>query len=314
MQIIKEIESIPPEFREGFVTIGNFDGIHRGHQQIFRQLLLAARHEGAPALVMTFDPHPKQVLHPERRPFYLINTPDERARILAGMGMDALCLLPFSLDFARCSAEDFIRTILWDGLRVRRIYIGHDYAFGRDKGGNEKLLRAWGRRLGFQVRAIPAVSVGGRVVSSTRIRQAILAGDVAQASACLGRFYNVAGQVIRGHGRGARLLGVPTANLAPEKNLLPRTGVYAVFAAWRGQRFPAVLSLGCNPTFGDGRLSMEVHLLDVSEDLYGERIDVLFVDRLRDERTFPGPDALVQQMHADVRLARALLQTCRTDA
>ncbi len=306
MEVIRSLEEIPGDLKGAFVTIGNFDGVHRGHQSIFNRLIEEARPAGAPVLVITFEPHPKSVLRADRRPFYLITTPEEKIREIAATGVDALLMIPFDLDFAALSAESFVRDVLWKRLRIRKILIGHDYRFGRGKEGNEAFLVRWGKTLGFDVEALGAVSGSGDVISSTRIRNAIFDGDVRTARRLLGRPYNVAGRVVHGHRRGTGL-GFPTANVRPEKDLLPARGVYAAVTKMDGRSMKSVLNIGYNPTFGDSELSVEVFILDFRGDLYGESLEILFIDRLRPEMKFDGPEALVTQIRADVAKAESIL-------
>jgi len=307
MDVIRGIEQIPTGLTCAAVTIGNFDGVHLGHRFIFERLVAEARREGCKAAVITFDPHPKMVLHPERQPFYLLTTVEEKSRLIAALGVDVMILIPFTLDYARTTAEAFVRDILWERLRVRKVLIGHDYTFGRGKEGNETFLREAGGRLGFAVEVISPIRVGETTVSSTQIRKALLVGEVRFAASLLGRPYNLRGEVIRGSGRGGGL-GFPTANILPEKALLPSAGVYAVRVLVEGRERDGVLSIGCNPTFAGQTCSVEVHLLDVAENLYGKTIDLHFIERLRDAVRFATPAALTAQIERDIRQARTLLK------
>ena len=308
MDVIRGSENIPDRLKGAFVTIGNFDGVHLGHQFIFRRLVEEARREGRPAVVISFEPHPQRVLHPERRPFYLIASPEEKIRLLAGLGIDAFILIPFSLEYARTTAEEFVREVLRERLRIRRILIGHDYTFGRGKEGNEAFLTEAGRRLGFEVEGINAFCVGDIVISSTKIREALLAGEVRFAATLLGRPYNLSGRVIYGNQRGVRL-GFPTANIAPDKELVPARGVYAVRVIREGKRHEAILNIGFNPTFADGKRSIEVHIFDFHEDIYGESIEILFSERIRDEVRFESPEKLIAQIDRDIARAREILKS-----
>lgn len=309
MQITYGHDHIGQELQGGFVTIGNFDGIHLGHRHLLTNLAGKARREGTKAIVITFDPHPKMLIHPERRPFYLITSLPEKLNLLAQCGLDAVIVVPFSLQYAQTSAHEFITNFLWEKLKLRRIVIGHDYTFGRGKEGNEALLISYGQKLGFEVEAINAFAASGTIISSTKIRQAILRGEMEVAQALLGRPYNVAGRVVAGHRRGAAL-GFPTANLAPEKELIPPDGVYAVRARREGrENIGGVMNIGTNPTFGDQGRSLEVHLFDFQQDIYGERLDVSFIKRIREETTFPGVEQLVEQIRRDIIAAQEILTT-----
>ena len=308
MKVINGYENLPAELTGAIVTIGNFDGIHLGHQAIFRNLVEEARRDEKKAIVITFDPHPKMLLHPERRPFYLITSLEEKIKLIGDLGFDALILIPFSLEFAETTAEDFIKEILWKKLRITKIFIGHDYTFGKGKGGNEQYLTTFGGRLGFTVDVINAVAAGDIVVSSTGIRNAILCGDVKTAAMLLGRPYNLRGPVIVGKRRGASL-GFPTANVEPNKELIPARGIYAAFAVLDQSRYQAALNIGYNPTFADEKLSVEVHLLDFNGDIYGRNLDILFIDRIRNEEKFNSPAKLIEQIGRDVEKAREILKS-----
>jgi riboflavin kinase / FMN adenylyltransferase len=306
MNVIREREHIPACLRGALVTIGNFDGVHLGHQYLIRHLVEEANGEHRPAVVISFDPHPKMVLHPERRPFYLLTTMSEKIRLLESCGVDTFILLPFSLEYARTTAEEFVCDILWERLQIRKILIGHDYTFGRGKEGNEAFLTAMGVRLGFEVEVMNAFTAGGVTISSTRIRNALLAGEVRAAATLLGRPYNLAGTVIPGNRRGVRL-GFPTANIRPEKELLPPRGIYAVHVLVDGTRRQGALNIGFNPTFADRKLSVEVHILDFDGDIYGKTVDILFIDRIRDEIRFSGPEELIAQIGRDIVRIREIL-------
>jgi riboflavin kinase / FMN adenylyltransferase len=306
MKVFRELRDIPADYMGAYVTIGNFDGVHRGHTPIFQKLIDEAHANNRKAMVITFDPHPKNILHPDIKPFYLITTIEEKIHLIEDQGMDGVVIIPFSLEFSKLTPEEFILQILWDTLRIRKIYIGYDYSFGKNKRGNETLLRAFGKKLGFEVDVIPAVKLGDTVISSTRLRLAILEGDVKTAATLLGRPYNIGGAIIHGKGRG-NTLNFPTANIAPEKALIPAQGVYAVLANLEERQYDAVLNIGCNPTFSDEKLSIEVHLFDFDRNIYGERMNILFVDRIRNETKFEGPKELIEQIKRDIDRAKAIL-------
>lgn len=306
MEVIKGYEVIPPRLNGAYVTIGNFDGVHLGHRYIFEKLTREAHADGHPAVVITFEPHPKMIIHPERKPFYLITSLTEKIDLLGQQGLDALVLIPFSMDFAKMTAENFIRRILWDKLRLTKILIGHDYTFGQGKEGNEAFLKVYGEKLGFDVEVMDAFMMGDVIISSTRVRNAILAGDVKSAARYLGRPYNLKGIVVEGHHRGEGL-GFPTANIEPEKVLLPSAGVYVARVCLEGHTYDAVLNIGSNPTFGDNQQTLEVFVLDFRERIYGKQMEVFFIEKLRDEKKFSGPDELVGQIKLDVDRARAIL-------
>jgi riboflavin kinase/FMN adenylyltransferase len=257
--------------------------------------------------VITFDPHPKKILHPHIKPFYLITSPDEKIKLLEDSGIDGLIFIPFDLEFSKITAESFVNDILWGKLHIRKIFIGHDYTFGKNKVGNKAFLADFGEKLGFEVETINAVKLGDEPISSTRLRYAILNGNVKLAARLLGRPYNVSGVVVPGKSRGS-VLGIPTANIKPDKELLPAHGVYAVIVDLEGNRHQGVLNIGFNPTFSDNELSVEVYLLDFTGNIYGEKLNVLFVDRLRDEVKFDTPELLVEQVKKDIDQARDILK------
>ena len=221
--------------------------------------------------------------------------------------MDTFILIPFSLEYARTTAEEFVRGVLGERLHIRKIIIGHDYTFGRGKEGNEAFLSTFGQQLGFEVEVMNAVRVRETTVSSTRIREALLAGEVRLAASLLGRPYNLGGRVVPGQRRGVRL-GFPTANISPDKELVPARGVYAVQVLLEGIRRQGALSIGINPTFSDERRSIEVYILNFNEDIYGKTLDMLFIERLRDEIRFASPEELVAQIEKDIARVREILR------
>ncbi len=307
MKVIRDLNNIPPEFRDAYVTIGNFDGVHLGHIPILKKLIDEAHKESRKALVITFDPHPKRVLHPDIKPFYLITSLEEKIKLLEDTGIDGLILIPFDLKFAQTTAEVFVNQILWDKLRIRKIFIGHDYIFGKNKAGNKAFLFSRGKKLGFTVDVMHAVKLGDEIVSSTRLRYAILNGNVKMASMLLGRPYNISGTVIQGKQRGSTL-GIPTANIKPDKELLPAQGVYAVIVNLGEGRHQGVLNIGLNPTFSDNELSVEVFLLDFTGDIYRKKLNILFIERIRDEVKFDKPEQLVEQIKRDIDQAKTILK------
>jgi riboflavin kinase/FMN adenylyltransferase len=308
MEVIRGLDRIPLQYDCSVVTIGNFDGIHLAHQGLLNKVVEEARKRHCSGVVLTFEPHPQKVLHPERRPFYLLTTLEEKLKLIEGLGVDAVILIEFTPEFSKTSAEQFVRSILWDRLHLKSLIIGHDTAFGNRKSGNQDFLRSMGQTLGFDVEAIDAVQLDGIVVSSTSVRHALQEGDVRRAMRLLGRPYNLSGIVVKGYKRGSEI-GIPTANIESEKELVPALGVYAVVAEMGGIRHPGVLNIGYSPTFGDNYLTVEVHLLDFPrEELYGKAINVLFIDRIRDEMKFESPKELVKQIERDIERAKELLK------
>ena len=285
------------------IAIGVFDGVHVGHQALIRQTAEGARKQGGAALAATFDPLPIQALAPGAPPSALTDV-DERARLLHEAGANDVVVFHFTKEFAALSADEFMRRLAAAG-EVRQIFVGEDFQFGHDRGGNVRTLAAAGPSYGFDVVVATPVKQGGEVVSSTRIRNALLAGDVEGAESLLGRRYGVRGTVVHGAKRG-RELGFPTINLAvPPERLLPRDGIYAMSVRVRDQEVAAAASLGVRPTFGGGDRTLEAYLLDWEGDVYGDTIEAAFVKRLRDELRFASATELSAQIARDVEATRA---------
>jgi len=306
MIVFRGTDKITEDFRGSFVTIGNFDGVHLSHRFICRKLASEAREAAAKSLVITFDPHPKMILHPGIRPFYLITTLEEKLKLLEDCGIDGTLVIPFSLDYAKTSADEFVGGFLGRQLAIKKIIVGHDYTFGRDKKGNTDYLVACGNEMGFAVEVVDAVKSGEDIISSTLIRNLILKGELKKVMRLLGRCYNIAGTVVTGFGRGVQL-GFPTANIEPEKELLPPSGIYAAFVEVEGKRCMAALNIGEKPTFADYTFTFEAHLLDFSGDLRGKRLNTEFVEKLRDIVKFDSPEKLKEQIAADVEKTRSIL-------
>ena len=307
MNIYRSLDAISSELSGAVVTIGNFDGIHLGHKQIFARMVEDAQNNGGKTVVITFDPHPKKIIHPERRPFFLLTTVEEKLRLIEACGIDAVILIEFTMAFARTTAEEFVRDILWKKLHLRKIFIGYDYKFGRDKGGNADYLAGYGEKLGFEVAQVDAVRIGEKVSSSTGIRLAILDGNVRLVSQMLGRYYDISGKVVEGYRRGTGM-GFPTANIQSEK-VIPKRGVYVIFALIEGTRYEGVLNIGYNPTFGNNDLTVEGHLFNFQGDIYGKKVTIFFVERLRDEMKFSGPEELTVQIQRDIARGKEILAT-----
>jgi len=288
------------------IAVGVFDGVHIGHRALMRQTAARAKQQGGRAIAATFDPLPIQALAPGAPPSALSDV-DERTRLLQEAGANDIVIFHFTKEFAALTADEFVRRLTSAG-EVRQILVGEDFQFGHDRGGDVRTLAAAGSRFGFEVVVATPVKLDGEVVSSTRIRNALLVGDVESAARLLGRPYSVRGTVVRGDQRG-RALGFPTMNLAvPRERLLPRDGIYALWATVNGQRVPAAASLGVRPTFGGGDRVLEAYLLDWSGDAYGDRIEAAFVKRLRDELRFASAAELSTQIAHDVEETRKALR------
>lgn len=294
--------------RGGIVTIGNFDGVHLGHQRILRRVVGRARETGRPSVAITFEPHPLAVLRPDQAPPRL-QTLRQKEEGVEALGIETLLVIPFTRDFSLTEPEDFVREFLGGRLGAAEICLGPHFAFGRGKRGDLALLARFGPECGFQASSVEGVLVEGEAVSSTRIRHAIRAGDVARAAAMLGRPYEMDGIVSRGAGLG-RKLGYPTINLSPENELFPADGVYMCRIAIgpAGQPLQALTNVGTRPTvYEDSARSIETHVLDFSEDVYGEKVRLFFIERLREERKFPALEALTLQIGRDIEATRAYL-------
>jgi riboflavin kinase/FMN adenylyltransferase len=294
--------------QDTWLTIGSFDGVHKGHQAILHKLVAGAHAANAPAVALTFHPHPSIVLRGRSGPFYL-TSPDERAELLGELGVDRVITLTFDQALASLTAHEFVQ-ILYDHLGLRHLYVGHDFALGRGRQGDLPFLQNLGKEMGFTVNVMRPIRLGGLVVSSSRIRSALAEGDVRLARDLLGRRYQVNGEVVPGDGRG-RTIGIHTANLdIPPQRCLPKSGVYACLASVGGRVWRAVANIGVRPTFENQAAlpRLEAHLLDFAGDLYGKDLQVAFAARLRDEQRFPNVEALVAQIRADILKAKKLLR------
>jgi riboflavin kinase/FMN adenylyltransferase len=296
---------------DSVITIGNFDGVHRGHMEIFRKLISRGGERGLQPAVVTFEPHPLKVLSMESTP-QMITTFDQKVALIGSSGVDYLVVVPFTAEFARIAADNFVRSMLYDSLGMRHIIIGHDYAFGKGREGNFKTLKRIGAEKGFTLEDMQPIGEGGVVFSSSLARRMIAAGDMAGASGILGRYYMISGTVVHGRDIGRRL-GFPTANLVTHNELLPPDGVYAVMVSVDGSLVKGACSIGLNPTFEGGSRSIEVFMLDYADQIYGREIAVWFVQRLREVIKFPDADALVSAIARDVLHTRDILATVELD-
>lgn len=306
MKIIRSVSDIKKfDLKDPVVTLGNFDGVHLGHQEIFKQVVAWALSTGGSSVVFTFEPHPLKVLAPQRSP-KLLSTFREKMEQVEALGMDAVICAKFTHEFASQHPEDFVKDVLVGSLGAKHLFVGHDYAFGKNRTGDIDFLRDAGARHGFDLHVIGPVQVEGIVVSSTKIRKLVMDGEVCLASKLLGRPYSIEGTVIHGKSRG-RDLGFPTANITTPNELPPKEGVYAVSAHIEGKVYKGAANIGKNPTFGDEPPSYEVHLLDFDGDLYGKFIKIRFIKRIRDEAKFKSVDELVKQIKKDVEQVRSIL-------
>jgi len=307
------LDDVPADWGGSVATIGVFDGVHRGHQRIVERAAEIARSRNLPLVVLTFDPHPDEVIRPGSHPAVLASA-HRQAELLAALGADAICTLPFSLEFSRLSPDEFVRVVLSERLHATAVVVGENFSFGYRAAGDVPLLAQLGEKYDFTAEGVPLLVVDGVTISSTYIRERLAAGDVEGAAAALGRPHRVEGVVVRGHLRG-RALGFPTANLeTPPHTATPADGVYAGWLASldldgsETGRWPAAISVGTNPTFGEGERTVEAYALDRDDlDLYGTHAVIDFAARLRGNERFGTVDALVAQMRVDVDRARFML-------
>ena len=303
---VRDLSELTPV--DSVVTIGNFDGVHRGHQVLLRRAVDAAREREARAVAITFDPHPAAVLRPGSEPLRL-QPIDERVAELLAMDLDLVLVLAFTTELSQLSPQEFVEQVLVRPLGTRRLIVGTNFRFGHKAAGDVVTLVEEGEVHGFEVEAVTLLESSETAISSTAVRDALAEGRLDWANQALGRPYRLHGEVVPGEGRG-RTVGIPTANVAvPGGRLVPANGVYAGTASADGQQWRAVTNVGLRPTFEGKTRTVEVHLLDADEgtDLYGHDLTVTFEHRLRDEQRFDGIDALVDQIHADIATARTLL-------
>lgn len=307
MKIIMGIENIDPSYRGVVLTMGNFDGAHIGHQKVFRAVAEHAKAIKGTAAAITFDPHPMRVIAPERG-LKTLTFFDEKARLMGIFGIDLVVCIRFDSEFAKMEADDFIRDVIAGRIGAREVIVGHDYAFGRGKKGTTALLRRRGRKYGFRLRVIRNTILCGDVVSSSRIRNLLGRGRVCEAARFLGRPYMIEGTVVKGAGRGRRLLDAPTANIIIKNELVPKEGVYAVKARLGKNILDGVANIGRNPTFGDNPLTCETHIFGFSENILNRHIKIYFIDRIRDEKTFPDIESLRNSIVRDIRTAKSIFK------
>ncbi|MNK52437.1 Riboflavin biosynthesis protein RibF [compost metagenome] len=305
MQVFKGVKYIEPSLTSSVVTIGNFDGVHRGHQQLIETVVREARHYGVPSVVYTFHPHPVKVLHPERPTQRLFDLKDQQEQF-AERGVDLIIIEEFTKDFSQISPQEFFEKYLLEKLHPKTLVVGHDFSFGADRAGNLAFLENLCRQKGIRLIIIPPFQLDGKPVSSTRIRDELKQGEVQKANELLGRTYYLRGHVEKGFQRG-RTIGVPTANIHPDVEFVPRQGVYCTLTKFGGHMHPSITNIGINPTFHEDKKSpikIETHLFDFDAQLYGMEVEVYLLKFLRDERRFSGIDELKAQIQADIQEAR----------
>lgn len=306
MKLYTSLVDIKEPFPKACVTIGNFDGVHLGHQILFSEVVSRAYGHKGTSVVVTFDPHPLKVLRPDS--IRLISTTEQKIELIEKAGIDVLVVIPFDRAFAATSAESFVEEILLGTIGVQELVVGYDYAFGRGRQGNIEFLKEKGREHGFPVTVVEAHYENGILVSSTRIRDLVAEGRMDEVRLLLGRYYQIRGEVQRGKQRGGRVVGFPTANLRiSEEDLCPRRGVYVTQVICDGRCYGGVANIGYNPTFGENRLVAETHIFDFHDDIYGRAIKINLLRHLRGEKKFSGPEELAEQIRLDIQVARDVL-------
>jgi len=309
MKLIENIEEIDTPFHNAVITIGNFDGVHIGHQALFHTVMEQADMRNGTAIAMTFEPHPIRVLKNNGHP-PLITPYAQKIELIGKSGIDVLICVPFTRKFAAITAKEFVLDVLLERVGVQAIVVGKDYTFGKNREGNLNLLKSYAEAFDFELIVVDWIPVSNNIsprISSTRIRELLIDGKVSEAHNLLGRYYQISGIVSPGRNRGGKLLGFPTANIKLKEELYPKNGIYAVTVDCLGEKRQGVANIGYSPTFDDNELTVEVHILDFNEDLYGQSINVKFIERIRDEIKFSGIDALSKQIAGDVLKARDVL-------
>jgi riboflavin kinase/FMN adenylyltransferase len=306
MEIYTDLAAIQHPFVRAHVTIGNFDGVHLGHQKLFDHVVARARQDQGTSVAVTFDPHPLKVLSPKG--IRLISTTAQKIELIERAGIDVLVIIPFNDEVAVTTAGDFVDLVLLKRLGMIDLVVGYDYAMGKGRQGDTAFLQERGQARGFSVLVMPAHYDQGQLVSSTRIRELVAAGKMRDVRRLLGRYYQIRGNVQWGRQRGGKLLGFPTANLnLSEEDLCPKRGVYVTQVTYDGRQYGGVSNIGYNPTFGDTSLVAETHIFDFNDDIYGRPLKINLLRHLRGEIKFDGPDALARQIRRDIQVAQNVL-------
>jgi len=312
MKLYTNLVDIQQPFQNACVTIGNFDGVHLGHQLLFSQVVNLAHRHGGTSVVVTFDPHPLKVLRPGS--IRLISTTEQKIELIERAGIDVLVVIPFDRDFAATTAEEFVEDILIRKIGLKELVVGYDYAFGRGRTGNIDFLKAKGEEKGFPVTVVEAHHEKDMLVSSTKIRELVAEGRMRDVHQLLGRYYQIRGEVQRGKQRGRSVVGFPTANLQIlEEDLCPKRGVYVTQVVYDGRCYGGVSNIGYNPTFGENRLVAETHIFDFDDDIYGKPIRINLLQHLRGEKKFNGPEELGSQIQKDIQVAHEVLEVAHKE-
>ena len=313
MQIYTDLKQIKSPLEKPYVTIGNFDGVHLGHQILFSEVVSRAHKNNGTSVAITFTPHPLKVVRPEIG-IKLISTCEQKRELIELANIDVLICIPFTKELATTSALDFVNEVLIKKIGVKELVVGYDYAFGKGRQGNIDFLKEQGKLHGFPVTVVEAYHVDGILVSSTEVRKLVSQGRMRDVRKLLGRYYQIRGEVKMGKQRGGSELGFPTANLQiSEEDLCPRHGVYVTQVIYDCKCYGGVLNIGYNPTFGEESLSAETHIFDFNKDIYGKPIKVNLLQFLRDEKKFSGPDELVAQINKDIAQAREILAAAKKE-
>ena len=309
MKIINHLEKITQPFKAAVITIGNFDGVHIGHQALFHEVIERADAIDGTSIAMTFEPHPIRVLKKNNHP-PLITLYEQKTELIERAGIDVLICIPFTLEFASLPAEAFIKDLLVAKIGMQAIIVGEDYTFGKNREGDLTVLKSYASQMGYEVIVADWIKAPRNVsdrISSTKIRELVMAGEVEPARKMLGRHYQIRGLVVKGRDRGAKLLGVPTANIKLQDELCPKTGIYAVTVDYNNRLYKSVANIGYSPTFDDNEFTVEVHLLDFAENIYGEKIRINFIQRIRNEKKFANISELKEQIKQDIKTAHEIL-------
>ena len=309
MKIFDHLDQIKEPIKRAVITIGNFDGVHIGHQALFHEVIEKAAAIDGTSVAMTFEPHPMRVLKQNNHP-PLITLYEQKVELIERTGIDVLICVPFTLGFASIPAEQFVKDLLVQKIGMKAIVVGEDYSFGKNREGNIDLLRDYAPDYGFEVIVAGWIRSTRAVkdrISSTRIRELISDGLMEHAEKMLGRSYQIRGRVVAGRDRGGKLLGIPTANINLHDELCPKTGIYAVTVEMDDKKYKGVANIGFSPTFDDHEFTVEVHLLDFNANIYGRKLRVNFIKRIRDEKKFSSISELVDQIHLDIAAGRKIL-------
>ncbi|MGD8761637.1 MAG: bifunctional riboflavin kinase/FAD synthetase [Desulfobacteraceae bacterium] len=309
MKLVNHLDQISEPFKKAVITIGNFDGVHIGHQALFHEVIEKADRIGGTSIAMTFEPHPMRVLKQNNHP-PLITLYEQKQELIERTGIDVLICVPFTAQFAALTAREFVEDLLVGKIGMKAIVVGEDYTFGKNREGNLELLKSFALELGFDVIVANWIKLAKNYpdrISSTRIRELVMDGQMDEAHKMLGRHYQIRGIVVTGRDRGGKVLGIPTANINLHDELCPKTGIYAVTVECRENLYNGVANIGYSPTFDDHEFTVEVHILDFSDNIYDKKIRVNFIQRIRDEQKFSNISELIDQIKKDIAAARDIL-------